>query len=99
MLKPTQEFLKILQLHHFNRNRSSAVIPFDSTGITNSLPLAIFKAPITFSAASVANFYVFVFFSSKGMHCSIPLNGTEEPTELTLPLEQPLSATILENDI
>ena len=71
-------------LYRFNLNRSSAVISFD--GITNSLPLAIFKAPITSSAASLTNLHVLMFFSSNGMYCGIPLNGNEETTELPLPL-------------
>ena len=79
MLKPTRDFWEIFLLYRYNVYRSSAVIPFDGTGTTNSLPLAIFNAPITSSAASVANFPVLVFFSSKGMHCSIPRMEMKNP--------------------
>ena len=53
-------FLEFILLYRFNLNRSSAVIPFDGTGIANSLPLAIFNATITSNAAYVAYFHIFV---------------------------------------
>ena len=71
IVEPTQDFWEIFLLYRFNLNRSSAIIPSDSTGITYSLPPTISNAPITSSTASVSNFHVFLFFSSKGMYCGM----------------------------
>ena len=59
--------------------------------------MTILHSPITSSADSVANFHVFVFFSSNGMQCGIPLKEDKGLAELPPLLEKPLSATMLKD--